>query len=73
MPLEVTKLKRQFTFKRDGKDIPLADPNPDFTVEEVMKFYSGTHPELTNAMAEGPKVVGDKATYTISTKAGKLG
>lgn len=73
MPLEVTKLKREFTFKRDGKDIPLSDPNPDFSVEEVLKFHAGKFPELTNGIAEGPKVTGDKATYTVTTKAGKLG
>ena len=73
MALEVTKLKRVFSFKKDGKDIPLVDPNPEMTAEEVMKFYSSSYPELTNAMVEGPAVVGDKATYTMTTKAGKLG
>lgn len=73
MPLEVKALKREFTFKRDGKDIPLTDPNPDFSVEEVMKFYSSKYPELTNGIAEGPKVIGDRAAYSVSTKAGKLG
>jgi PRTRC genetic system protein C len=73
MPLEVTKLTRQFTIKKDGKDISLPDPNPEFTVEEVMKFYSSTYSELTNAVVEGPKVEGDKAAYVMTTKAGKLG
>ncbi len=73
MPIEVIKLKREFKFKKDGKEIPLPDPNPEFTAEEVTKFYSGTYPELTNAVIEGPTVVGDKANYTITTKAGKLG
>jgi len=73
MPLEVSNVKREFTFKRDGKDVPLTDPNPEFSVEEVLKFYSTSYPELTNAIAEGPKVVGDKASYTLTTKAGKLG
>ena len=73
MALEVINLKRVFITRRDGKDIDLADPNPEFSVEEVMKFYSGTYPELTNGMMEGPKVIGDKATYSMTTKAGKLG
>jgi PRTRC genetic system protein C len=73
MALEVSNVKREFTFKRDGKDIPLTDPNPEFSVEEVLKFHSAFFPELTNGMVEGPKVVGDKASYTVSTKAGKLG
>jgi PRTRC genetic system protein C len=73
MALEVTKLTREFKFKKDGKDVTLADPNPEMTVEDVCKFYASTYPELTNAMVEGPKVEGDKANYTLSTKAGKLG
>ena len=75
MALQVTNLQRKFIIKKDGKnkDIELTDPNGDMSPEEVMKFYSGTYPELTNAVVEGPKVEGDKASYTISTKAGKLG
>lgn len=75
MALQVTNLTRKFTIKKDGKnkDIELPDPNAEMSPEEVMKFYSGTYPELTNAVVEGPTVVGDKASYNISTKAGKLG
>ncbi len=74
MPLEVTSLEREFTFKKDSKTtIDLADPNPSMSVDDVIKFYSGEHPELTNAMVQGPTVVGDKANYSITTKAGKLG
>jgi PRTRC genetic system protein C len=73
MALQVTNLQRVFTYKKDGKDISLPDPNPDFSAEEVMKFYAGSYPELTNGFVEGPKVEGDKASYSITTKAGKLG
>lgn len=73
MALEVTNLKRNFSFKKNGKQVDLPDPNPEFSPEEVMKFYAGTHPELTNGVIEGPKVEGDKAHYNLSTKAGKLG
>jgi PRTRC genetic system protein C len=73
MALEVINLQRQFSFKKDGKDVELPDPNPDFSVEEVLKFYGGSYPELTNGFIEGPVVVKDKAVYTVNTKAGKLG
>lgn len=73
MALEVTNLTRNFSFKKNGKDIDLPDPNPAFTVLEVMKFYSSTYPELTNSMVEGPAIVGDKASYKLTTKAGTLG
>lgn len=74
MALQVTALDRIFVVdKGKGKKETLADPNKDLTPEEVMKFYSDKHPELTNAIVDGPKVEKDKATYTFSTKAGKLG
>ena len=74
MALQVTNLKREFRYTdKDKKVIYLSDPNPKFTTEEALKFYIGTYPELTNALIEGPKIEGDKAVFSISTKAGQLG
>lgn len=74
MALQVTYLTRTFTLdKGSGKKIDLVDPNKELSPEEVLKFYSGTYPEMTNAVVNGPVVIDDKATYTITTKAGKLG
>lgn len=74
MALQVTNLKRSFTLNKDGKkEIELTDPNGDMTPEEVMKFYSGTYPELTNATVAGPKVEGNKATYSFKTTVGTKG
>jgi PRTRC genetic system protein C len=73
MALEVSNLTRTFSFTKNGKEISLPDPNPEFSVAEVMKFYSGQYPELTNGFIEGPKVKNDKAVYSMTTKAGKLG
>lgn len=73
MSLQVTGISREFTIKKDGKSIKISDPNPEMSPEDVIKFYSSTYPELTNAIIEGPKVDGDVAIYTFNTKAGKLG
>lgn len=73
MALEVTNLTRQFILKKGGKDIDLADPNGDLSPQEVMKFYSGQYPELTNATIEGPRVEGKKAVYTYKTTVGTKG
>lgn len=73
MALQVQNLKRVFELKKDNKTVTLQDPNAELTAEEVVKFYSTTHPELTNGVITGPVVVGDKATYSIATRAGKLG
>lgn len=70
MPLEVTNLNRTFSFKKDGKKLDLPDPNPDFTVSEVMQFYSNQHPELTTCTVDGPKIGGDAAIYEFKTTVG---
>lgn len=73
MALQVTKLNRKFTIKKDGQDIELTDPNVAMAPEDVMKYYSGTYPELTNATIQGPKVEGGKATYSFKTVVGTKG
>lgn len=73
MALEVTNLTREFKFKKNGTNVTLPDPNPDFTVEEVMQFYSGQYPELTTASLEGPQVDGNKAVYSVQTSVGTKG
>ncbi|HEY4288228.1 MAG TPA: PRTRC system protein C [Puia sp.] len=73
MPLEVTNLKRAFSFKKDGKRIDLSDPNPEFSVQEVLQFYSGQHSELTTCTIDGPKIEGDKAIYEFKTTVGTKG
>ncbi|RYG33365.1 MAG: PRTRC system protein C [Chitinophagaceae bacterium] len=73
MALETTKLKREFTFKKDGVQVTLPDPNPEFTVDDVMQFYSGQYPELTTATLDGPKVDNGKAVYAVRTTVGTKG
>lgn len=73
MALEVTNLERKFTFKKDGTLVTLPDPNTEFTVEEVLQFYSGQYPELTTATLEGPKVEGKTAVYGVKTTVGTKG
>lgn len=73
MALQVDNIQRVFKMKKNGKDVELQDPNAELSPEEALKFFASTHPELTNAMIEGPKVVGGKAEYSFTTKAGKLG
>lgn len=69
MALEVTNLKRVFKLN----DSSLTDPNPDFSVDEVMGFYSVKYPELTTATVTGPEVKGDQAVYTFKTTVGTKG
>lgn len=73
MFLQVTNLKREFRFKKDNTDVTLPDPNPEFTTNEVLQFYSGQYPELTTATMDGPKVDGEKAVYSVKTTVGTKG
>lgn len=73
MALEVTNLEREFTFKKNGTPIILPDPNPEFSVEEVMQHYSGQYPELTTATLDGPNIDGKTATYAVKTTVGTKG
>jgi PRTRC genetic system protein C len=73
MALQVDTLKRKFTLKKGNKDIDLADPNPEMTPQEVIKFYSSEYPELTNASVSGPKVEGTKAVYSFNATVGTKG
>ncbi len=67
--MQVISLKRKFFFD----DETLEDPNPDFTVDEVMGFYSVKYPELTTATVHGPEVKGDEAHYSFKTVVGTKG
>jgi len=73
MPLVAQQLTREFKFKKDGTPVTLPDPNPEFSVEEVMQFYSGQYPELTTATLDGPKVEGKTAVYSVKTTVGTKG
>lgn len=73
MSLQVTNLKREFKFKKDGTPVTLPDPNPEFSVEEVMQFYSGQYPELTTATMDAPKIEGKSAVYSVKTTVGTKG
>lgn len=73
MALQVTTLTREFKFKKDGTTVTLPDPNPEFTTDEVLRFYSGQYPELTTATMDGPKVEGNSAVYSVKTTVGTKG
>lgn len=73
MAATVQKLKREFKFKKDGTTVTLPDPNPAFTTDEVLRFYSGQYPELTTATLDGPKVEGNSAVYSVKTTVGTKG
>lgn len=73
MALLTTDLTRVFKFKKDNKNVELADPNPAFSPEEVINFYATQHPELTTASIDKRDVQKQKIVYEIKTTIGKKG
>jgi PRTRC genetic system protein C len=71
--LEVKELPRVFLFKHDGQELRLTDPEPSFTEEDVLNFYSPTYPALTTARVEGPVIEGDEIQYKFVTTIGTKG
>jgi PRTRC genetic system protein C len=71
--METTTLEREFKFEKDGKPVTLPDPNPDYSIEEVMQYYSTTYPELTTAKFDEPKVEGSKVIHKVRTTVGTKG
>jgi len=74
MALQVLGVTRQFNLKKGSSTITIADPNPEFTPEEVMNFMSNQHPELTTSTISGP-VINDEgvAVYEFKTTVGTKG
>lgn len=62
--LQVEQIQRVFQYKGTS----LADPNPEFTPDEVMSFYAGTYPELNNGIVKR-----DGHTYTFESEVGTKG
>lgn len=73
MSLVAKALEREFKFEKNGTTVTLPDPNPDYTIEEVMQYYSGQYPELTTAKLEEPKVEGSKVIHRVRQSVGTKG
>ncbi len=69
MSLETTELKRVFKY---GK-LKLSDPDPMMEPKDVMQFYSGQYPELTNASLEGPSIENDEIVFEFGKTVGVKG
>lgn len=68
-----TILPRIFSFKNEGNVINLEDPNPNFTAQQVLNFFSDNYPILTTAKIDGPVIETDTVKYTFTTNIGTKG
>ena len=65
--LLATHLERVFILKDNGQEIRLTDPEPKWSVESVMNFYSNTYPILTTAKVSAPQIKDDTIQYKFES------
>ncbi|MCU7567726.1 PRTRC system protein C [Riemerella anatipestifer] len=51
----------------------LTDPNPQWSVESVLNFYSNQYPILTTAKVSTPKIEEDSVVYKFESIMGTKG
>lgn len=67
--MEASLINRVFVY--NGTKLP--DPNPSLSIEQARDVLAATHPELATAAIDGPKVEGDKHTFTFIKSVGTKG
>lgn len=68
-----TELQRVFILKENGQEVKLTDPNPQWSVESVLNFYSNQYPILTTAKVSAPQIIGDSVVYRFESVMGTKG
>jgi PRTRC genetic system protein C len=68
MALKRSSLQRKFTF--DGR--PLADPDPNLSIDQVRQFYATEYPALNNASYE-EEVTDTAVVIKFTTAVGSKG
>lgn len=71
--LTAKKLDRIFLLKENGTDIKLTDPEPSWSVEAVMNFYTNTYPILATARISTPRIENDTVQYRFESVMGTKG
>lgn len=67
--MQATQLTREFRYN----GVRLADPSPQFTLEQVRDFYANTYPEILNADIDGPTTEGTLLVYGFRRAVGRKG
>ena len=71
--LLATQLERVFLFNDKGQEIKLTDPEPKWSVQAVLNFYSNTYPILTTAKISTPVIKDDTVQYRFESAIGTKG
>ncbi|MBN8784283.1 MAG: PRTRC system protein C [Terrimonas ferruginea] len=71
--LLATQLERIFLFEDKEQEIRLTDPEPKWSVQAVLNFYSNTYPILTTAKISAPVIREDTVQYRFESVMGTKG
>lgn len=71
--LLATQLERVFILIDKGQEIKLTDPEPKWSVQAVLNFYSNTYPNLTTAKISEPIIKEDTVQYRFESAIGTKG
>ena len=71
--LLATQLDRVFILTDKGQEIKLTDPEPKWSVQAVLNFYSNTYPILTTAKISAPLIKEDTVQYRFESAIGTKG
>ncbi|MEN9907987.1 MAG: hypothetical protein RLZZ540_1136 [Bacteroidota bacterium] len=71
--LLATQLERVFFFSDKGQEIKLTDPEPKWSVQAVLNFYSNTYPILTTAKISAAVIKDDTVQYRFESAIGTKG
>jgi PRTRC genetic system protein C len=71
--LQATQLQRVFIITEKEGDVPLTDPDPQWSVQSVLNFYANTYPMLATAKVSGPQIRNDQMQYRFETIMGTKG
>lgn len=69
----LTTLQRVFILKEKDREITLNDPEPKWSLQAVLNFYSNNYPALTTAKISQPKIKDDTVQYYFETVIGTKG
>lgn len=71
--LLATQLERVFLFHDKGQEIRLTDPEPKWSVQAVLNFYSNTYPILATSKVSAPVIKEDTVQYRFESVMGTKG
>lgn len=71
--LVATQLERVFILNEKGQEVTLNDPEPHWSLQAVLNFYSNNYPALTTAKISRPIIKDDKVQYRFETVIGTKG